>query len=138
MPEKSRRDRPSGRNREELESIGRGEAWFAKIDREFEQHSALDLQSARDNQRIAHRVADHGVRSSERLQVIAERALSNAVTFDSERSERVNMHNIGTIENINQQNDTLFLLLAEALKSDGEATITISRPKKAATTAASK
>lgn len=110
--------------------IGKDEAWFAKIDRDYEQHSALDMQSARDNQRLANDVARSAVKHYARLDLIAERGLTNAVTADSERNERVNLHNMNTAENVNQQNDALFLLLAKALGEDGEVTLTISRPKK--------
>jgi len=128
MPEKKKRVRKP-RDEEDRSSAGRDEAWFAKIDREYEQQSVIDNQSSRNNQTTANNAATAHLKHAARLDIIAERQLNNSVTADRESSERTNMHNTTTIENLNQQNDAAFLLLARSLDEDEEVIISVRKGK---------
>ena len=100
---------------------GADESWKAGAPRthnEYQHESLSDIRSHRKH--------------IENLNTQVIRMLTNCVSADSERSERVNQANMQATANIDQSNDTMLALLVEALKQDGEATITISRPKKKA------
>jgi hypothetical protein len=129
MPEKKVISRRRTADAEDKSSAGRDEAWFANIKREYDQQSVIDNQSSRNNQTIANKAATAHLKHAERLDIIAERQLNNSVTADRESSERTNLHNTTTIENLNQQNDAAFLLLARSLADGEEVTVTIRKRK---------
>ena len=103
--------------------IGKDEAWFAKIDRDFEGFS--DLLFERKHNREA--VAEQDRQTSS---YAYKKMVENGDLAAKQYLERLNMHNTSTLENINQQNDAMFLLLAKGLDEDGEVELVIRRPRK--------
>ena len=110
--------------------------WPANVKRTYDEYQDLGLKSGRSHGKIADRICQDSENHSEELRKVSVMLLKNMVENNDlnmkQHLERINMHNMNTAENTNQQNDTLFALLVEALKEDGEATVTISRPKKKA------
>jgi len=102
---------------------GKDEAWFAKIDRDYESFSDLMLERKHNRESI-------GEQDRQTSAYAYKKMVENGDLATKQYLERVNMHNTNAVGNQNIVNDTMFLLLAEALKEDGEATITISRKKK--------
>ena len=119
------------KDKEELSSIGRDEAWFAKVDREYENKSVMLDEAMQATQKLNNRIVNDAVSHTKRVDALCERMLANAITADSERSERVNAHNANLVENLNVGNDLMLNLLARTLTEDGEVSLTIARPGRA-------
>jgi len=97
---------------------GKDEAWFAKIDRDFEGFS--DLLFARKHQALD--VTDQ-LRQSYALGFA--KIIENGDAMMKQYLERVNQANMQATANIDQSNDAMLTLLIETLKAKGTATITI-------------